>query len=220
MLHFSSSVSVFRNPVWCDIAWNTVWHTTPHCIQISELCVCSSGFSRIHITPNSLPFQWAVFPVPVSYIKSFCWLMDGTYLPTHVVWGPGTIPASCIKSLTNTSPKSRCNNFEAHMARMIKLFRMVRSRKWNNGFYGLSVNGLGTSCGHFYPHTPHNYTISFCASPWSSQKISSAGGWSIFVSMFQFCPSFQTTVIKIPLTLYVTLLQFHCLSKLVLLDPV
>jgi hypothetical protein len=67
---FQKSVSVFRNLVWCDIAWNMVWHTTPHYIQTAKLYVCFSGFSRAHMTPNSLPFQWTGFAVPVSYIKS------------------------------------------------------------------------------------------------------------------------------------------------------
>lgn len=76
---------------------------------------------------------------------------------------------------------------------------MVRSIRWINDFFGLSAKGVSSSCSWIYLHTPHNYTTTgFCASPWSSQKLSSAGGWSLFVNMFQFRLPFQTTVIKIP----------------------
>ena len=207
-----STCSTF--PVQCQSSeiqfWNMVWHTTPHYIQTSEFCGCSSGFSRTHTTPNSLPFQSAVFAVPVSYIKSFCWLMDGTYLPCHLVWGWGTLPASCIKSLTNSSQKSRCDNFEAHMARMIKLFRMVKFRRWKNGFCGLSANGVSSLCGQIYPHSILQTVYVHLHGHHRNYPLLVDGP---YVSMFQFCLPFHSTVIKIPLTLHVTLLQFHCLSK-------
>ena len=62
-------------------------------------------------------------------------LVDETCLLPLAVWGQGTLPASGIRSLTNVSLNCRCDNFEPQDARMIKLLRMVRSRRWKNSFF-------------------------------------------------------------------------------------
>jgi len=79
-----------------------------------------------------LPFQRPVF---VIYCFIFNWLMNETCYPCLVVWVPGTLHASCIRSLTNVSLISPCNNVEPQKGRMIKLLWMVRSRKLKNSSF-------------------------------------------------------------------------------------
>jgi hypothetical protein len=96
-------------------------------IWILEHCSCFFIFNGTNTVTDSLPFQRPVLVAPC--VKAFSWLIDVTCLPCLVVWGHGTPATSCIMSLTNVSLKSWSNDFEPQEVRMIKLLRMVNSRK-------------------------------------------------------------------------------------------
>jgi hypothetical protein len=50
-----------------------------------------------------------------------------------LVWH--TLSTFCFKSLIIVSLNSQCNHFESQLVRMMKLLRMLGSRRWKNNFF-------------------------------------------------------------------------------------
>lgn len=125
-----------------------------------------------------------------------------------LVWR--TLSTSCIKSLVIVSLNSQCNHFESQLVRMIKLLRMLGSRRWKNIFFGpflgltpkgMRVHRVVTSIPVplylLWPCTVGNLIGFRC----SLQKLPSAGGQCMFISICASYFSFHTVAVKLPLTL-------------------
>jgi hypothetical protein len=52
-----------------------------------------------------------------------------------MVRGIGIVPTSCVRSLISASRNSLYDNFEPHKARVMILFKMVRTRKCKNSSF-------------------------------------------------------------------------------------
>ena len=133
MFHFSILVSAGSQKQFGVIYFKT-WGSTQPYVVFWTLVFCSGFmFGQTHKAPNSLTLHEPVSVVSQSSL--FSWLVDGADLLCLVVWGRGTLPDSCIRSLTNVSLKWQCDNFEPQEVRMIKLLKMVRSRRRKNSFF-------------------------------------------------------------------------------------
>jgi hypothetical protein len=113
-----------------DVMYLKTWgNLQPHIsVWTLELCSCFSVFSGTYTTHNSFPFEDQCVLCVVSCAKSVSWLVVGSYLSCIVGWVWGTLPASCIRSLTYISLSSWCDNFEPQEGRMVTLLRIVGSR--------------------------------------------------------------------------------------------
>lgn len=105
MLHSRHLYFVLVSLFFAEHTWHWILW---HCISQHLLCLVSSLFSRL--------------------IYRACF-------PCLVVWGRGTLPASCIRSLTSVSMNCQCDNFEPQEAWMIKLLTIVMPRGWKNSFF-------------------------------------------------------------------------------------
>jgi len=116
-----------------------------------------------------------------------------------------SLSTSCFKSLIIVSLNSPCNYFESQLVRMIKLLRMLGSRRWKNIFF-LSIFGpvsywnKSSSCDHIYllwPCTARSLIVFSC----SLQKLPYAVGQCMFISICASHLSFHSLTVKLPLTL-------------------
>ena len=113
-----------------DVIYLKTWGgLQPHIsVWTLELCSCFFVFSRTCTAHNSFPFEGECVLCLMYCAKSVSWLVVGSYLSCIVGWFWGTLPASCIRSLTYVSLSSWCDNFESQEARMVVLLRIVGSR--------------------------------------------------------------------------------------------
>ena len=110
-----------------SLVWYTSKYVAAHKPTLHIRHTCSFVLGGTHSTEFSYTARVSVY----CALSQVCfWLVDGACLLRLAVRGRGTLPASCIRSLTNVSL-----NFEPQEARIIKPLRMVRSIKWQNSFF-------------------------------------------------------------------------------------
>ena len=130
LFHFSV---IWFSEMQFGVIYLKTWASTQSNVAflIIVFCSCFFVFGRTHKAPNSL-----ILHEPVSVVSSvkFLYLAREWGLSSSSC-GRDTLPASCIRSLTNVSLNFQCDNFKPQEARMIQLLRMVRSIRWKNRFF-------------------------------------------------------------------------------------
>jgi hypothetical protein len=132
VLHFSSLLSFGAQK--CSLVWYTSKQGLAHSPTLHA--------GHLNFVVVSLCFPQHTWYQILLHSKGQCllclvsnlfsWLADGACHSCLVVWGWGTLPTSCIRSLTNVSLNCWYDNFEPQEARIIKLLTTVRSRGWKN----------------------------------------------------------------------------------------
>ena len=134
VLHFPRLMSACpKNAVCYDTAWN-MSSTQPYVtFSTFEFHSYIFVFSGIHMAPNYLTLHRQCLLCLTSGL--FSCPVNGACLSCPVVLGWCTLPSSCIRSLTSVNQNCWCDNFEQKEACVIKLLRMVRSRRWENSLF-------------------------------------------------------------------------------------
>ena len=133
---FHSSILVSVGCQKCSLVWHTSKHRVAHNPYVSFLTLvfCSCFFVFGSTWHRILLHCMSQYLLCLE--SSLCiWIVEGACLLCLVVWGRGTLPVPYTRTLTNVSLNCWCDNFEPREVRMIKLLRMVRSRRWKNGFF-------------------------------------------------------------------------------------
>ena len=123
----SQQCSLVRYALKHGVSHNPMLHSRHSYFVLLSLCLAEHTWYQIllHCISHCLLCRQS---------SLFSWLVDGACLLCLSVWGQGTLLVSCIRSLTNVCLNCWSDNFEPQEARMIKLLRMVRSRRWKNSF--------------------------------------------------------------------------------------
>ena len=135
MFHFPILVSV---GLWrCSLVWYTSKHGTAHNSMLKSWHLY---FVHVSLFLAKRTWHWILLHCMSQCLlclesSPFSWLMDSAHLLCFAIWGQGTLPTSCIRSLSNVSLNCQHDNFKPQEARMIKLLRMVRYRIWKNSSY-------------------------------------------------------------------------------------
>jgi hypothetical protein len=130
---FHFSVSWILEMQFGVIYFKTTGTTQPYVGFSTHIFCCFFVFGRTHGTKFSYTAWAGVCRVLGQVFLVGSW-MRLVFL--HLaVWGWGTLPTSCIRSLIYVSRECRCVNFEPQDARMMKRLRMIRSRRWKNSFF-------------------------------------------------------------------------------------
>jgi hypothetical protein len=133
---FGFSILVSLGSQQCSLVWYALKHGVSHnpmlhsrylYFVLLSLCLAEHTWHQILLHCMS----HCLLCLESSLVS---WLVDGACLLCLSVWGQGTLLVSCIRSLANVSLNFWSYNFEPQEARMIKLLRMVRSRRWKNSF--------------------------------------------------------------------------------------
>jgi len=102
----------------------------PHCIlDIHKLSYFASSLwhtRHLHTVPFSIQCR--------TWLAS-SWLVEMVGIPCCIIWGPSTLPPTCIRSLIKLSLKFLCDNLASQELRIMKLFSTVKSSKWKNSFF-------------------------------------------------------------------------------------
>jgi len=135
VFHFSILVSISCQK--CSLVWYTTKHGVAHNPMFHSWHLYSVLVSLFLIEHTwHRIFLHCMSQCLLCLESSPCiWIAEGACLLCLVVWGRGTLPASCTRALTNVSQNCQCDNFEPREVRVIKLLRMGRSRRWKNGFF-------------------------------------------------------------------------------------
>jgi uncharacterized protein YceK len=103
-----------------------MWYVVKHQIENNstllsapEFCFCF--FVLVEHSQNQVLFHckgWCSLCLCLTS-SLFSFVMDVACLPCPVIWVWGTLPASCIRFLTNTSLNGHCDSFEPQDVKML-----------------------------------------------------------------------------------------------------
>jgi hypothetical protein len=156
---------VLAGPWKCSLVWYTLKHGVAHNPMLH------SGHLNFVLVDLFLS-KHAQQPVSKNSICCIMCQVCLVCLSCLVVCIWGTLPVSCIMSLTNVSLNSCCHDFEPHKVRMIAMSRMVNSIRGKNSFFvhfaGHLIIILGSPCCEICPLTPYVY---YSLIPWLGSEI-------------------------------------------------
>jgi hypothetical protein len=130
---FHCSISWFLEMQF-GVTYFKTWGTTQPFIAFSTLIFCSCFF--VFGRTNGTEFSYTATASICRVLGQVFWVGSWMGLVFFILQSEVQSPfPPLVLGPSSVSVKCRCVNFEPQEARIIKLLRMVRSRRWKNDFF-------------------------------------------------------------------------------------